>query len=100
MTSALSTVYLASVAASALPYVAAAGETLYAAGEVAAGVAVGAAELAVDASVGAAQLAGNLGGLLTGRLEVVTNAATGERTVVEGTGEGRIADPLNGLDAP
>ena len=99
MTSALSTVYAASLAASALPYIAAGGETLYAAGEVAGEVAVGAAGLVIDASYGAAQLAGNLGGLLTGRLEVVTNAE-GECTIVEGTGGERIADPLNGLDAP
>ncbi len=96
-TSSAVTAYAAATAVAALPYAAAAGEVAVAAGGVAIDAAVATAGLAATAAAGALQGISNLGGLLTGRLEVVTDAH-GEQTVVEtGRGGGGVVDTLNGF---
>ena len=95
-TSTAATAYAAATAVAALPYAVAAGEVAVAAGEVAIGAAIATAGVAATAAAGALQGISNLGGLLTGRLEVVTDA-NGEQTVVETGRGGGVVDTLNGF---
>lgn len=96
-TGAAASAYAAATAVAVLPYAVAAGEVVVAAGEVAADAVVLTAGLAASAAAGALQGISNLGGLLTGRLEVVTDV-DGENTIVEtGRGGGGVVDTLNGL---
>ena len=96
-TGAAASAYAAATAVAVLPYAVAASEVAVAAGEVAIDAVVLTAGLAASAAAGALQGFSNLGGLLTGRLEVVTDA-DGERTIVEtGRGGDGAVDTLNWL---
>jgi len=91
------TAYAAATAVAALPYAVAAGEAAVVVGEVAVDAAIVGAGLAASAAAGALQGISNLGGLLTGRLEVTTDA-DGEQTIVEtGRGGGGVVDTLGRL---
>merc|ERR1719197_2008244 len=90
---AAATAYAAATAAAALPYAVSAGEVAVAAGGAAVDAAVVTAGLAASAAAGALQGISNIGGLLTGRLEVATDA-DGEHTIVETGGGGSVGDAL------
>jgi hypothetical protein len=101
-TSTVATAYAVATATAALPYAVAAGEIAVAAGETAVGaIAVGVPVVATAAATaGAALLQGawNIGGLVTGRLEVTTDA-DGNQTIIETgrAGGDAASDTLEGL---
>ena len=101
-TSTVATAYAVATATAALPYAVAAGEIAVAAGETAVGaIAVGVPVVATAAATaGAALLQGawNIGGLVTGRLEVTTDA-DGKQTIIETgrAGGDAASDTLEGL---